>query len=183
MGMASFSALAVVFAKSPVWQALALVLTFVLTACVWLLTETQFLALILILVYVGAVMTLFLFVVMMTDLEHSSFKKNLLLWLPVTAVFTGFFLSLIQKYKLFNPPGVVKLSESASFSDTKALGAVLYTDYVYCFELAAAVLLVAIVSSIALAFKGVKKGTKQQSVAKQVRVRKEDRLKIVSLKK
>lgn len=183
MGLASVSALAVVFARSPVWQALALVLTFVLTACVWLLAEVQFLALILILVYVGAVMTLFLFVVMMTDLERASFKKSLILWLPATALFSGFFIMLVQKFKLFNPAPVVHLSEKANFSDTKALGAILYTDYVYCFELAAAVLLVAIVSSIALAFKGVKKGTKQQSVAHQVRVRKEDRLKIVSIKK
>lgn len=183
MGFASFSAVLVVLSKNPVRQALFLVLAFILTACIWLMAEAQFLGLILILVYVGAVMTLFLFVVMMTDLENSKVKKSLVFWLPALAVIAGFFTYLIQKFELFIAKGNHTLNASISYSDTKAIGNVLYTDYVYCFELAGALLLVAIVSSISLAFKGVKKGTKQQDVAKQVKVSKKDRLKIVTVGK
>lgn len=178
--LALLSSLIVIFSRSPVHSALALVFTFVATAGIWLLAQAEFLALILVLVYVGAVMTLFLFVVMMTDISASKLKKNLLVAIPLFAIIFSLFFVWAEKYshqfKLMMPK-----SELLAVSNTERLGQVLYTKYMLPFELAAVVLLVAIISSIVLAFRGVKKGTIHQRTRAQIMTRKEDRLTMVKM--
>jgi NADH-quinone oxidoreductase subunit J len=173
------SAALVVLVRNPVHAALFLVLAFVTAAGLWLLLYAEFLAIALVLVYVGAVMVLFLFVVMMLDINidriRQGFWKNLPLAGLVGVLMAGEMVALLWRGAAGAPnPG----APPAGYSNTKALGHVLYTDYVFPFELAAVVLLVAIVAAIALTLR-TRKETKYQDAHTQLSVRPGDRLKIV----
>jgi len=175
------SALAVVLVRNPVHAALWLVLAFFTAAAIWLLLYAEFLAITLVLVYVGAVMVLFLFVVMMLDIDidklRQGFWKNAPLAGLVGLVMAAeMWLLIVRGASGATEPG----APPAGFSNTKALGQVLYTDYVFPFEIAAVILLVAIVSAVALTYRG-RKATKYQDVAAQLAVKPSDRLKIVKL--
>jgi NADH-quinone oxidoreductase subunit J len=178
-------ATAVVTVKNPVKAALFLVLTFVGASGVWLTLQAEFLAIVLVLVYVGAVMVLFLFVVMMLDIDIAAMRAGFTRYLPLGLAIGA----LLVVELVFVIKGTFSGEEfsglqmlGADYSNTKALGAVLYTDYVLVFELAALVLLVAMIAAISLTHR--KRSAKNKAVdpAIQVVVRKEDRLKIVDLK-
>jgi NADH-quinone oxidoreductase subunit J len=178
------AALCVITARNPVHSALFLVLSFVSCAAIWLLLEVEFLAITLILVYVGAVMVLFLFVVMMLDINLDRLREGFWRYLPLGALVALVMvvqMVLVVGGKYF---GLVEMPlppfRSASFSNTKELGQLIYTDYVYPFELAAVVLLVAIVAAIALTMRR-RKDSKYVDPAKQVMVRRADRVRIVPL--
>ena len=173
------SALAVILVRNPVHAALFLVLAFVTAAALWLLLYAEFLAITLVLVYVGAVMVLFLFVVMMLDINLDRLREGFWGNLPLAAgvgilMAAEMVLLLLRGSNPVASPG----APPAGFSNTKALGQVLYTDYVYAFELAAIVLLVAIVAAIALTLR-TRKETKYQDPSAQLAVKAADRLKIV----
>ena len=178
------SALVVITARNPVHAALFLVLSFCSAAALWLLLYAEFLALTLILVYVGAVMVLFLFVVMMLDINFDKLREGFWRYLPVAA--TVAILMLTQMLLLLFDRSMrlvgarAPVAPAAGVSNTKELGRVLYTDYLLTFELAAVILLVAIVAAIALTLRG-RKEVKTQNVGEQVRVKSSDRLKIISM--
>ena len=178
------AAVMVITARNPVHAALFLVLAFFTSAGIWLLLEAEFLAIILVLVYVGAVMVLFLFVVMMLDINLAPLREGFIRYLPV-----GITVALIVVVELALVIGVSDFgldtmphppAHAADYSNTKELGALLYTVYVYPFELAAAILLVAIVAAIALTMRR-RTGLKTQDPSRQVQVRREDRIRIVQM--
>jgi NADH-quinone oxidoreductase subunit J len=178
------SALGVITARNPVHSALLLVLAFFTSAGLWLLLEAEFLAITLVLVYVGAVMVLFLFVVMMLDINLDYLREGFWKWFPFgafLAVVMATEMAVVLMSKEFGadempaPP-----SRAADYSNTKELGRLIYTEYVYAFELAAVILLVAIVAAIALTLRQ-RIGTKSMDVAKQVAVKREDRVRMVSM--
>jgi NADH-quinone oxidoreductase subunit J len=178
------AALGVITSRNPVFSALFLVLAFVTSAVLWMLLEAEFLAIVLVLVYVGAVMVLFLFVVMMLDINLDVLKEGFVRFAPVGAVValvmigelaTIFFIRNAGLPILENPP-----PHPADYSNTEALGAVLYTEHVYAFELASFILLLAIVAAIVLTMRK-RPGLKQQDIARQVAVRREDRVRLVSM--
>ena len=173
------SALAVILVRNPVHAALFLVLSFVTAAGIWLLLYAEFLAITLVLVYVGAVMVLFLFVVMMLDINIDRLREGFWGNLPVAAA-VGILMALeMMALLLRGAPNVASPGAPApGYSNTKALGHVLYTDYVFAFELAAIVLLVAIVAAIAITLRS-RKETKYQDAATQLAATKAGRLKIV----
>ncbi|PZP57593.1 MAG: NADH-quinone oxidoreductase subunit J [Azospira oryzae] len=179
-----FAALRVITARNPVHSALFLVLAFFTSAGLWLLLEAEFLAITLVLVYVGAVMVLFLFVVMMLDINIDRLREGFLRWFPFGAVLALLMVTemgLVLWGKYFQPDSMpAPAARPADYSNTKELGRVLYTDYVYPFELAAVVLLVAIVAAIALTLRR-RKDTKYVDPAKQVMVRREERVRLVSM--
>lgn len=175
-----FSAVMVVSSRHPVRAVLYLVLTFFCSAVLWLLLQAEFLALVLIFVYVGAVMTLFLFVVMMLNLDTAPRQRGWVNYLPLGLVVMGLLaivLWRIVRTGLFSSSVEVVVP---STSHTAQLGAILYTDYGYPFELAAVLLLVSIVAVIALDFRGVKSG-KFQRISEQLAVRREDRVTLVKM--
>ncbi len=178
-----FAALRVVTARNPVHAALWLVLAFFTAAAHWLMLRAEFLAIALVLVYVGAVMVLFLFVVMMLDVNFDSLRKQFRSYIPVGA--TVFVLVLIEMAlvllgnRLSGVTGNVA-SPPAGGSNTRALGALLYTEYVYPFEIAAVILLVAIIAAIALTHRR-RRETRYQDPGQQVRVRPRDRLRVLSM--
>ena len=178
-----FAALRVVTARNPVHSALYLVLTFFSAAAIWLLLRAEFLAITLVLVYVGAVMVLFLFVVMMLDVNVDTMRQGFWRNLPVAA-FVGAAVVLELAAVLWHQFGAVRGSDAprlpADYSNTKALGNLIYTDYVYAFEIAAVILLVAIVAAIALTLRK-RTGVKSQNPSEQVRVRSQDRLRVVKM--
>ncbi len=174
---------AVILVRNPVHAALCLVLAFFTAAALWLLMYAEFLAITLILVYVGAVMVLFLFVVMMLDINldrlREGFWRNLPLGLTVGVLMAAEMAALLLRaYGADEGRGAVP---PADYSNTKALGSVLYTDYVFPFEVAAIILLVAMVAAIALTLRH-RKETKYQDPAKQLEVHASDRLRIVKVK-
>ena len=177
-----FAALRVITARNPLHAVLYLVLTFVSSAGIWMLLEAEFLAITLVLVYVGAVMVLFLFVVMMLDINIEQVRKGFLRWLPVGLLLAG--LIVVQMVWVLGAKetsaGMSPVQHAANYSNTKELGRLIYTDYVYPFELAAVLLLVAMVSAIALSLRK-RRDAKRQDISKQVKVRKQDRLRIVSV--
>jgi NADH-quinone oxidoreductase subunit J len=176
--------LRVITVRNPVHAALFLVLTFFSMACIWLLLEEEFLAIVLVLVYVGAVMVLFLFVVMMLDINLVRLREGFIRFAWVGAGVA--ILIAAQLYYVFSAKqsgfaaGASPAIHGASYSNTESLGRVLYTHYVYPFEIAAAVLLVAIVAAIALTMRR-RSGTKHQRPSQQVAVRREDRVRIVKM--
>ncbi len=179
-----FAALRVVTARNPVHAALWLVLAFFTAAAHWLMLRAEFLAIALVLVYVGAVMVLFLFVVMMLDVNFDSLRQQFKTYLPVGA--TVFVLVLMEMALVLlgnRPVGLAAEAATvpAGGSNTKALGSLLYTDYVYPFEIAAIILLVAIIAAIALTHRQ-RRETKHQDPAEQVRTRPQDRLRILEMK-
>jgi len=179
-----FAALRVITARNPVHAALFLVLAFCTSAGIWIQLEAEFLGIALILVYVGAVMVLFLFVVMMLDINLERLREGFWSYLPIGAVVA---LLLVAEMALVLSGPYFGLSEAprpasspAGYSNTKELGRLLYTDYVYPFELAAVILLVAIVAAIALTLRRRKHG-KYIDPATQINVRREDRVRIVPM--
>jgi NADH-quinone oxidoreductase subunit J len=175
----------VVTAKNPVNGVLFLVLAFIASSALWMMLEAEFLSLVLIFVYVGAVMTLFLFVVMMLNIDLALMRKGFVKFLPlgviVTAVLIGLILYAISP-KNFPMGNTHQLIEhGANYSNVKELGSVLYTDYVYPFEIASALLLVAIVAAISLAFRG-RQNSKSQRISQQISAKKKDRFYLVNLR-
>jgi len=175
----------VVTARNPVHAALSLVLAFFTSAALWLLLEAEFLAMTLVLVYVGAVMVLFLFVVMMLDVHVSQMKSTLLRHLPLglgVATVMLIEMGLVVRSKAFSVDQMGgPIRHEAGYSNTAELGSVLYTEYVYPFELAAVILVLAIIAAIALTLRH-RPETKFQDPAKQVAVRSVDRVRIVKMK-
>jgi NADH-quinone oxidoreductase subunit J len=173
------SALAVVLVRNPVHAALFLVLSFFSAAALWILLYAEFLALTLVLVYVGAVMVLFLFVVMMLDINlerlREGFWRSLPLALLVGVLMAAEMVALVLRG---GTPGAAPVAPTGS--NTRALGRVLYTDYVFPFEIAAVILLVAIIAAIALTLRQ-RKETKYQNPGRQLAVHAGDRLKIVKM--
>ena len=178
------SATSVVTVRNPVHAALFLVLTFFSSAIIWLSLEAEFLAITLVLVYVGAVMVLFVFVVMMLDINIARLREGFVRYLPigllVAAIMLGLMLSIVTSDVFLLDAGSEPPPKPADYSNTKALGAVLYTDYVFAFEIAAVILLVAIIAAISLTMRK-RATTKYQNPSEQIKVRKADRLRIVKM--
>ncbi len=180
-----FAGLRVITARNPVHAALFLVLAFFTAAGIWLLLEAEFLAIALVLVYVGAVMVLFLFVVMMLDINLDKLREGFWAYLPM-AGFIGVLMAaemvMVLGGKHF---GVERVSAPAShpadYSNTAELGRQLYTDYLLPFELASVVLLVAIIAAIVLTLRE-RKDSKFIDPADQVKVKRADRIRIISMK-
>ena len=178
------AALGVVFSRNPGHSVRWLVLTFFNAAILWLMAEAEFLAIVLVLVYVGAVMVLFLFVVMMLDVNVETAKRGVTRYAPL-----GIGIALLMVFELIQviwlrsqinetPAGFMATPEG--YNNTKALGAVLYTEHVYAFEIAAVILLLAIVAAITLTMRK-RPGLKVQDIAAQVAVRSKDRVRIVKM--
>ena len=179
------AALGVVTSKNPVHSALFLVLTFFSCSAIWLMLEAEFLAITLVLVYVGAVMVLFLFVVMMLDINVAKMREGFVSYLPVGALFAVLMLAIMVYVVGPVGPEVMNtalldnaVKHAADYSNTEALGEILYTDYVLAFEIAAVILLVAIIAAISLTLRRRPK-TKYQTPANQIKVKRDDRLKII----
>ena len=179
-----FAALRVISSRNPVHSALWLVLSFFSAAGVWMLLQAEFLAIVLVLVYVGAVTVLFLFVVMMLDVNFDKLRERFRSYIPVGAtvgilILVEMALVLIGGYVA---PGAAPIPPTtpAGFSNTRALGLQVYTDYAYPFEIAAVILLVAIIAAIALTHR-TRRETKYQNPATQVNVHRSDRLRILKM--
>lgn len=178
-----FASLRVITARNPVHAALFLVLAFCTAAGVWMLLEAEFLAITLVLVYVGAVMVLFLFVVMMLDINLEQLREGFWRWFPfgaLLAVIMVFQMIWVLGNRQTAETGAQVIKHAANYSNTKELGRLIYTDYVYAFELAAVLLLVAIVAAIALTLRR-RKDARSQEPDKQILVKKADRLRVVSV--
>lgn len=177
------AALMVITVRNPVRAALFLILAFFTSAGIWLLLEAEFLALTLVLVYVGAVMVLFLFVVMMLDIDlaplQEGFTKYLPLGIVVAALITIEMIAVLgaSHFGLDIVPAPVPHPEG--YSNTKEIGLLLYTIYVYPFEIASVILTVAIVAAITLTLR--EKKSKSQDISQQVKVRREDRVRLVKM--
>ena len=178
-GVLTLSALSVITSRNPVYSVLFLVLCFFSAACIWLLLEAEFLAITLVLVYVGAVMVLFLFVVMMLDINLAQLKAGFARYLPV-----GLLVALAMAAQLFilvwsrGLDSQVLEYAADEGSNTRLLGEVLFTKYLYPFEIAGFILLVAIVAAIMLTHRR-RPETKYQDPSQQVRIRREDRVRLV----
>ena len=176
-----FAAMRVITTRNPVHAALWLVLSFFTAAGLWLLLQAEFLAIALVLVYVGAVMVLFLFVVMMLDVNFDRLRQHFTSYVPLAAVIG---LVVLAEMALVITTSAIGAMDTAPpppvGSNTRALGKLIYVDYVYPFEIAAVVLLVAIVAAIALTHRK-RRETKYQDPGEQVKVRREDRIRIVRM--
>jgi NADH-quinone oxidoreductase subunit J len=177
------AALRVITARNPVHAALFLVLSFFTAAAIWMLLEAEFLAIMLVLVYVGAVMVLFLFVVMMLDLDLDHLRKDFQKYLPVASLVGAIIVAemaivLIRGFIGTTQP-VATLSPEMAANNTKALGILLYSTYLFSFEIAGVILLVGIIAAVSLTLRR-RKDTKTQDIAEQIRTRKEDRVRIVT---
>ncbi|RJX30177.1 MAG: NADH-quinone oxidoreductase subunit J [Oxalobacter sp.] len=176
------SALCVVTARNPVHAALFLVLSFFTSAAIWILLKAEFLAIVLVLVYVGAVMVLFLFVVMMVDIDldniRTGFKKSLWVAIPVGLLIV--FEMTAVMLRGFWSPEMTAPAAAANIGTTKELGKLLYTQYVYAFEIAAAILLVAIIAAVALTLRR-RTDARYTDPAAAMKVRREDRIRIVKM--
>lgn len=183
-GLVLISALMVIMQNNPVRAVLFLVVSFLGSAVLWLMTNAEFLALILVLVYVGAVMTLFLFVVMMLNIDREASASKKIRYFPLVVLIAGVLTALVFKVLPWKEFAVEKSSNAiltTASSNTEALGLVLYTDYLVPFELAAVLLLVAIVASITLAHRAPIR-SKRQNLRKQLMTRREDRVSIQTMK-
>jgi NADH-quinone oxidoreductase subunit J len=178
------SALGVITARNPVHAALLLVLAFFTSSGLWLLLHAEFLAITLVLVYVGAVMVLFLFVVMMLDINIARLREGFWKYLPlgaVVAVLLVVEMSLVLVSRNSGFGGVAQPPElPANLSNTKELGRLIYTEYVYPFEIASVILLVAIVAAIALTLRK-RKESKYVDPAAQIAVQRKDRVRVVAM--
>lgn len=177
------AALRVITARNPVHAALFLVLAFFSAAAIWLLLKAEFLAIVLVLVYVGAVMVLFLFVVMMLDINLDKMREGFWGHFPLAAT-VGVVIVLEMSSVLLR--GYLELDPqvpaiSANLGNTKELGKLIYTQYVYAFEIAAVILLVAIIAAVALTLRR-RKDSKYFNPADAVKVKASDRIRIVSMK-
>lgn len=178
------AALMVITVRNPVHAALFLVLAFFNCAFIWMLLEAEFLAIVLVLVYVGAVMVLFLFVVMMLDINLAPLREGFMRYLPV-----GFAVAIILVVEMIIMvgPGNFGLDQileparhAADYSNTRELGLVLYTVYVYPFEIASVILLVAMIAAMTLTMRK-RPGTKRQDPSRQVQVKSKDRVRVVKM--
>ncbi len=175
------SGVLVITARNPVHGVLFLVLAFFTAAAIWLLLRAEFLAITLVVVYVGAVMVLFLFVVMMLDINLEQVREGFWRNLPLALVVGGIMVAemvLILGNRIF---GTAPAQTPPGYSNTKALGRVLYTQYAFAFEIAAVLLLVAIIAAIALTLRK-RKDSRSQDPSSQVKVRRQDRVRLVSMK-
>ncbi len=176
------SALSVVTVGNPVYAVLFLVLSFFSAACIWLLLQAEFLAIVLVLVYVGAVMVLFLFVVMMLDIRGASVKQGMSRFLPVGLLVA--FAMALQMFLVIWTRGLETVGmptpQPAGYSHTRELGLLLYTDYLFAFEVAAVLLLVAIIAAIMLTHRR-RENSKHQDPSRQVRIKREERVRLVSM--
>ncbi|HSS26331.1 MAG TPA: NADH-quinone oxidoreductase subunit J [Usitatibacter sp.] len=174
------ASLLVVLVRNPVHAALFLVLAFFTAAALWMLLYAEFLAITLVLVYVGAVMVLFLFVVMMLDINLDLLREGFWKHLPMAALVGAMMAAEMAGllWRATRGAAVAAAPSALNYSNTKELGRVLYTDYVFPFEIAAVILLVAIVAAIAITLR-TRKETKYQNPATQLSVKASDRLKIV----
>jgi NADH-quinone oxidoreductase subunit J len=185
------SALKVITSRNPVASALFLVLAFFNAAAIWMLLEAEFLAILLVLVYVGAVMVLFLFVVMMLDINLDEIGRDFKKFVPVASI-VGAIIIIETALILWHGYGAtvtpvrdVLLSTGgaggAVMSNTQSIGKVIYTDYIFPFEIAGLILLVAIIAAVSLTVRD-KKDSKRQVISEQVKVRAQDRVRIVKMK-
>jgi NADH-quinone oxidoreductase subunit J len=181
--LAIFSGTMVVASSNPVRGALFLVLTFFAMAGLWMLMHAEFLALILVLVYVGAVMTLFLFVVMMLTVDRLSLREGFVRYMPfavlVTVLVVGLMVMVVNPSR-FGLDALPQPVEPADYNNIASLGMVLYTQYAYPFEIAAVILLTAIVAAITLTH-GRRKKHKTQNIQKQIAVKAKDRFRLVNM--
>ena len=179
-----FAAFRVITARSPVYAALYLVLAFFNAACVWILLRSEFLAIVLVLVYVGAVMVLFLFVVMMLDVGSEALREGFWTHFPVAAL-VGVVIALEMAAVLLPGFNVAQVPVTDALAlkagNTKMLGFEVYTKYLYPLQIAAVLLLVAIIAAIALTLRQ-RKDSKYQNPSDQVRVRAANRVRIVQMK-
>jgi NADH-quinone oxidoreductase subunit J len=179
-----FASFRVITARNPVHAALFLVLAFFNAACVWMLLEAEFLAIALVLVYVGAVMVLFLFVLMMLDINVDALRQGFWKHFPV-AGFVGVVIAIEMAWVLmrgFNLPEPKAVApELAKLGNTKLLGIEVYTQYLYPLQIAAVILLVAIIAAIALTLRR-RKDSRYIDPAQQVKVKKADRLRVLNMK-
>lgn len=181
-----FAASRVITARNPVHAALFLVLAFVNSSFLWMLLEAEFLSIALVLVYVGAVMVLFLFVVMMLDVNVAPLREGFTQYLPLGATIAA--IIALEMILVIGGKGgyfgagnfALPLPHPADYSNTHELGRVLYTVYVYPFEIAAVILLVAIIAAISLTMRR-RTGTKYQDPAVQVLVQRDDRVRLVKM--
>lgn len=184
-GLTLFSALMVVTQNNPIRCVLFLVLAFFTSSVLWMLVQAEFLALILVLVYVGAVMTLFLFVIMMINIDQETMNAHKLRYLPfglmLVALLVGLLLTALPAGHFAVDALSVPVAATPPVSDTVALGLVLYTDYLFAFELAAVILLVAIVAAITLVHRAPIR-SKRQNIVKQIMTRREDRVTLLQMK-
>ena len=178
-----FASFRVITARSPVYAALFLVLAFFSAACVWILLRAEFLAIVLVLVYVGAVMVLFLFVVMMLDVGTEALREGFWAHFPIAAL-VGVVIALemaavlIPGFRLSDAP--VADAAALKLGNSKLLGIEVYTKYLYPLQIAAVLLLVAIIAAIALTLRR-RKDSKYQNPSDQVRVRAADRMHLVKM--
>ncbi len=183
-GLLLGAALGVITARNPVHSVLYLVLAFVTSSVLWMLLEAEFLAVVLVLVYVGAVMVLFLFVVMMLDVNLAQLRDGFTRYAPLGALVALLMAAELIALIWFKGSELANLSppapHPAEYSNTKELGRVLYTEHVYAFELAAFILLLAIVAAIVLTMRR-RPGLKVQDIASQVAVRAKDRVRLVKM--
>lgn len=178
------AALGVIFSKNPIHSVMFLVLAFFNSAVLWLLLQAEFLAIALVLVYVGAVMVLFLFVVMMLDVNVEKLRDGFTRYAPVGLLVAVIMVIELTQVIWVRSDGIISLFEApplpADYSNTKELGSVLYTEHVYAFELASVILLLAIVAAITLTMRK-RPGLKVQDINKQVAVSAKDRVRLVKM--
>jgi NADH-quinone oxidoreductase subunit J len=178
------AALGVVLARNPVYSALLLVLCFFLSAVIWLLLDAEFLGIVLVLVYVGAVMVLFLFVVMMLDINLEQLRAGLASYWPLAVAVAGFVVFAILNVIVVKHLGGMSMRTApplaAGYSNTRDLGTALFTRYAYPAQIAAVILLVASVAAIVLTLRR-RTGGKPQNIALQVAARAKDRVRIVKM--
>ena len=178
------AALGVILSRNPVYSALLLVLCFFNSAVIWILLDAEFLGIVLVLVYVGAVMVLFLFVVMMLDINLEELRKEFVGYWPLTVAVAGFVVFAIVNIIVVKHLGGAAIRSApeiaAGYSNTRDLGTELFTRYAYPAQVAAVILLVASVAAIVLTLRPRKNG-KVQDIAQQVSVRAKDRVRIVKM--
>jgi NADH-quinone oxidoreductase subunit J len=178
------AALGVILSRNPVYSALLLVLCFFNSAVIWILLDAEFLGIVLVLVYVGAVMVLFLFVVMMLDVNFEKLRREFVGYWPLTVAVAGFVVFAIINVIVVKHLGGMALKTAPAiadnYSNTRALGTALFTTYAYPAQVAAVMLLVASVAAIVLTLRQ-RKNAKPQDIAQQVAVRAKDRVRIVKM--
>jgi len=179
------AALRVITARNPVHSVLFLVLSFFTAAALWILLEAEFLGIVLVLVYVGAVMVLFLFVVMMLDINLDVVREGFVRYLPVGAlvgiVMVAQIVIIVGPRYFGSDRFAMPARSPVEYSNTEHLGRVLYSEYLYHFEVAAVILLVAIIAAISLTLRKRPETTNYQMPSDQVRASKGERLRIVSM--
>lgn len=178
-----FAALRTITARNPVHAALFLVLAFFSTAAIWMLLQAEFLAIILIMVYVGAVMVLFLFVVMMLDIDIARLRHRFWSYLPLGAMIGLLMvveMALVLSGKYFSVEALPGQAIPEGYSNTKELGRLLYTEFVFPFELASVILLVGVIAAVMLTLRQ-RKDTKYQSPTEQLAVKRNDRVRLVKM--